>query len=117
MSGLDVSLAKLAIDAGCSEAQLQRAASAILRALHHAAVVDERSAVAAVMAARFAFGSEAGYHLAGLFEDARERMSSEIPWSEMMLRFDSGARVYQSVVEKWVREAQERHRDSDSPPE
>ena len=112
MKGFNVSASRLANEAGCSEETLQLAATAVLRALHRAAVTHERSATAAVMAARFAFGAEASYHLAGLFEHARIDTDSGLPWSETMLRLDPSARVYASVALKWERDAREGQGDN-----
>lgn len=93
----------IAEEAGCTPQQAGRAVTAALRCLHHTAVTDQKSVTAAVMDARWLFGREACYHLAGLLEEARVETSPDIPWSEFMARFGPDLKPFAAVLDKWRR--------------
>lgn len=99
-----LSLASVAAEAGVTEDQARRIATAVLRGLHRAALVEQRGLTDAMLEAYFSFGQEACYHFVGLLEKQRLDHDPDLPWSETISRFAPHLWVYESVREKWLAE-------------
>lgn len=104
---LKPSIRSIAARNAVTPTQVREVATDILRALHRNAVTDPRGLTSALLESRFAFGEEAAYHLAALFDIDRRMHDADIPWTETLSRIVHNHRVYDAVVEKWVRFASE----------
>ena len=99
-----------AAHAGITNDQARRAVISALRSLHKAAVTSHMGVTSSLLETRFNFGSEAAFHLAGLFEHQRLHCDHELPWSETLKRMSLDDMDYLALIDHWLAG------DSDSEP-
>ena len=92
----------VASHAGITKTQARQAVTSALRQLHRTAVTREEGVTASLMEARFNFGSEACYHIGGLLEHQRVHCDPELPWAEVLMRFDPDTQKYRALIDYWL---------------
>jgi len=110
-------LKRIASETVCAPEQVCEIVRLALEALHKIAFCDETNVTAALMQCYYTFGEGACFHLGGILEEARIGSDSEIPWSEMLLRFcPESWNQFKPILGQWAKDRTEARKalDGDS---